>query len=138
MINSTVTTNERQIAKHFNKCFTSIAGKFNWKIVKTETTHFSFKGEAKNDLLFLTPVTAEEITDNLATIKSNKGNNLNGIPNSILKPNKKELSITLAHILILSFCKRIFQDLVKMSFPLTKKMINNNVIIIDLYHLNQT
>lgn len=29
MINSTVTTNERQIAEHFNKCFTSIAGKFN-------------------------------------------------------------------------------------------------------------
>ena len=138
MINSTVTTNERQIAEHFNKCFTSIAGKFNWKIVKTKTTHFSFKGEAKNDLLFLTPVTAEEIRDNLATIKSNKGNDLNGIPNNILKPNKKELSITSANFLILSFFKRIFQDLVKMSFPLTKKMINNNVINIDLYHLNQT
>ena len=31
MINSTITSNAKQIAKHFNKFFTGLAGEFNSK-----------------------------------------------------------------------------------------------------------
>lgn len=92
MINSTVMTNAEQIAKHFNESFTSIAGKINLKIFKAKTTRFSFQGQANHYSFSLTPVTAEGITDILATINENKGNGPNSILKSILKLCKKTLS----------------------------------------------
>ena len=92
MINITVTTNAKLKAKHSNEFFTSIARKINSKII---FFHFSFRGQANNDLLFITSVTAEEITDIVDTKKHNKANNPNSIPSSIVKQYKKELSIPL-------------------------------------------
>lgn len=43
MINSTVKTNAKQIAQHFNDLFTTIPEKNNSKIVKAKFTHFPFQ-----------------------------------------------------------------------------------------------
>ena len=86
------------IANHFNSFFTSIAGEL-LKIPKAKKSFDSFLTKSNAKTFFLSPVTPEEVLNELKTFNLNKVSGPNSIPVKILKDMKSEISVPLSTLI---------------------------------------
>ena len=99
LIAKALTTNEKDIANHFNTFFTSIAQKL---VKKIPPTHNNFKSSLKNQnerSFFIRPVDIKETENIISSLQENKASGPNSLPIKMLKTPKKQLSapLTLYH-----------------------------------------
>ena len=87
-IGKKIETDTKEITNHFNGYFTSIAGELNRKIVKSENMQLSYLGFMKENNMFLTPTTPNDIEVLIDNMKANEGVGSNSIPTKILKDYK--------------------------------------------------
>ena len=91
LIDKALTTNEKDIANHFNTFFTSIAQKL---VKKIPPTHNSFKSSMKNQngrSFFIGPVIIKETEDIISSLQENKASGSNSLPIKMLKTSKRQL-----------------------------------------------
>ena len=122
-INNVITTDDKAIANHFNKFFTSIADKLIKKISQTNRAYHDYLKNPNEKSLFMHPVNPEEIEKVIKSLKVNKAVGPNSISPVILRNFKKELSVPLCFIVNLSFLEGIFPDPLKRAkvIPIYKK-----------------
>ena len=85
LINKALTTNEKDIANHFNTFFTSIAQKLVKKIPPTPN---NFKSSLKNQnerSFFIGPVDIQETENIISSLQENKASGPNSLPIKMLK-----------------------------------------------------
>ena len=87
-----------------------MAGKLNRNIEKAKNTHLSYLGSMKENDMFLTPTTSDDIVVLIDNVNVNERVGLNRIPTSILKDLKLKflkplgtMSILLLHRFISQF-----------------------------------
>ena len=113
LINGRAVSQSKCIAEHFNARFISIRKELQKHIPSTKG-NFSYNLKHQNaESFFMAPTTSEEISDLMQTLSSNKSTGLNGIPTSILKKIKNEISIPLSAIINNSFENGIFPNLLQ-------------------------
>ena len=95
--------------------FTSIAGELNRKIVKSKNTHLSYLGSMKENNMFLTPTTADDIEGLIRNMKVNKGVGPNSIPTKILKDCKSKFFKPLSDMINISFTTGIFPSALQVA-----------------------
>ena len=118
LIDKALTTNEKDIANHFNTFFTSMAQKL---VKKIPPTHNNFKSSLKNQnerSFFIGPVDIQETENIISSLQENKASGPNSLPIKMLKMFKKQLSVPLTYLINLAFETGIFPDILK-----TKKVI---------------
>ena len=71
-INNVITTDDKAIANHFNKFFTSIADKLIKKISQTNRAYHDYLKNPNEKSLFMHPVNPEEIEKVIKSLKVNK------------------------------------------------------------------
>ena len=133
-IKDSIVTDNKVIANEFNNLFNSIATKIDSKIIHTKTTFQDTLKNPNEKSFFIHPTTKEEIEDNIKLLNDHKTTGPNSIPTQILKQFKKTLSEPLNNLINLSFTTGVFPNIAKIAkiVPLYKKVINWNVITIDL------
>ena len=109
-IGKKIETDAKKIANHFNGYFTSIAGELNRKIMKSKNMHLSYLGPMKENNMFLTSTTPNDIEVLIGNMKVNKGVCPNSITTKILKDYKSEFSKPLIDMINTSFTTGIFQQ----------------------------
>ena len=118
LIDKALTTNEKDIANHFNTFFTYIAQKL---VKKIPPSHNNFKSSLKNQnerSFFIGPVDIQETENIISSLQENKASGPNSLPIKMLKTFKKQLSVPLTYLINLAFETGIFPDILK-----TKKVI---------------
>ena len=122
-IGKKIETDAEEIVNHFNGYFTSIAGELNRKIVKPKNTHLSYFGSMKENNMFLTPTTPDDIKVLIGNMKVNKGVGSNSIPTKILKDYESEFCKSLSVMINTSFTTDIFPGALKVVniFSIHKK-----------------
>ena len=78
-------TDDRVISKHFNKFFSSIAGKLVSKIPNTNETFDSYLNKQSEKSLFLSPISADDFEALISTLKVHEAVGPGSIPSIILK-----------------------------------------------------
>ena len=96
-------TDEKLISNHFNKFFSSIAGKLVRKIPSTTKTFDLYLNKQSEKSFFLSPILPDDIETLISTLKVHKAVGPSSIPTIILKQFKKLLSKPLANLINLSF-----------------------------------
>ena len=101
LIDKALTTDENDIANHFNTFFSSIAQKLVKKI----------------------PPTHNNFTSLISSLQENKASGPNSIPIKMLKTSKKQLSVPLTFLINLAFETGVFPDTLKTAkvIPIFKK-----------------
>ena len=102
------------MANHFNGCFTNTAGKLNRKIAKAKNVYLSYLGSMKENNMFLTPTTQDDIEVIIGNMNVNKGVGRNSILTKILKDYKLEFSKPLSDMINTSFTAGIFLKALKL------------------------
>ena len=93
------------------------------KIVKPKIKHSSYLGSMKENNMFLTPTTSNDIEISIDNMKVNKGIGPNSIQTKILKDHKSEFSKSLSDMINTSFTRGIFASALKVAnvVPIHKK-----------------
>ena len=106
-------TDDKVISNHFNKSFSSIAGKLVRKIPNTTKTFDSYFNKQSEKYLFLSPILPDDAETLISTLKVDKAVGPGSIPTIILKQFKKLLSKPLANLIDLSFSTGLFPKILK-------------------------
>ena len=77
--------------------------------------YLSYLGSTKENNMFLTPTTPDDIEALIGNMKINKGVGPNSIPTKILKDYKSEFSKPLSDMINTSFTKGIFPSALKVA-----------------------
>ena len=83
-------TDDKLISNHFNKLFSSLAGKLDKKIPNTTKTFDSYLNKSSEKFFFLSPISPEDATVLVSTLKV-KVVGTASIPTHILNQFKKLL-----------------------------------------------
>ena len=106
-------TDDKVISNHFDKSFSSIAGKLVRKIPNTTKTFDSYFNKQSEKYLFLSPILPDDAETLISTLKVDKAVGPGSIPTIILKQFKKLLSKPLANLIDLSFSTGLFPKILK-------------------------
>ena len=87
--------------------FTTIIKKTESKIVQTDKKYSDFLDNPLEKTLFLTSTEPNEVQSLIKTLNLKKATGRNSIPTNLLKVFDKTISVPLAHLINLSFEKRI-------------------------------
>ena len=122
-VNSVITTDDKAIANHLKKFFTSITNKLIKKIPYANRAYHDYLKNPNEKSLFMPPANPEETEKVIKFLKVNKAIGPNSISPVILRNFKKELSLPLCLIVNLSFSEGIFPDPLKCAkgIPICKK-----------------
>ena len=107
-IDSETITNDKVISNHFNKLFSSIAGKLVRKKPNTIKTFDSYLNKQSEKSSFLSPISPDDFEALISTLTVRKVAGPGSIPKIILKQFKKLLSKPLANLTNLSFSAGLF------------------------------
>ena len=114
-IDNETITDDKVISNHFNKFFSSIAGKLVRKIPNTTKTFDSYFNKQSEKYLFLSPILPDDVETLISTLKVDKAVGPGSIPTIILKHFKKLLSKPLANLLDLSFSTGLLPKILKQA-----------------------
>ena len=114
-IDNETITNDKVIFNHFNKFFSSIAGKLVRKIPNITKTFDSYLNKQSEKSFFLSPMSPEDVEALISTLKVHKAVEPGSIPTIILKQFKKLLLKTLANLINLSFSTGLFPKILKQA-----------------------
>ena len=91
--------------------------------MKSENKHLSYLGSMKENNMFLTPTTSNDIEVLINNMKVNKGIGPNSIQTKILKDHKSEFSKSISDMINTSFTTGIFASALKVAnvVPIHKK-----------------
>ena len=130
-----VTSDPLEICNHFNKYFTTIAGKIDKKIVKT-SRNFNYHLLNNNEKTFsLYPTTPAEVEDYIKTLDIRKSVGPFSIPNRVLKEFNKLFSIPISRIFHLSIEYGVFPQKMNIAIVIpVHKTTLKIAIITDLFH----
>ena len=122
-IDNETITDDKVISNHFNKFFSSIAGKLVRKIPNTTKTFDLYLTKQSEKSFFLSPILPDDIEALISTLKVHKAVGPGSIPTIILKQFKKLLSKPLANLINLSFSTGLFPKILKQAkiIPIFKK-----------------
>ena len=99
----------------FNKFFSTIAQKIEYKLVSTTKHYENYLTEPAANTFILTPKNTKEIKDLIKTLNIRKSIGPNSIPTRLLKQFSKEMSMSIETLINLSFKTRIFPDALKFN-----------------------
>ena len=101
LIAKALTTNEKDIANHFNTFFTCIVQKL---VEKIPPKHNNFKNYLKNqnEMSFIWPADIKETENIISSPQENKASGPNSLPIKILKVSKKWFSVPLTYLINLA------------------------------------
>ena len=116
-------TNDKVIFNHFNKFFSSIAGKLVRKIPNTTKTFDSYLNKQSEKSFFLSPTSSDDVEALISTLKIHKTVGPGSISTIILKQFKKLISKPLANLINLYFSTVLFSKVFKQAkiIPVFKK-----------------
>jgi hypothetical protein len=115
-------TNKSEIASRFNDYFVNIGSSLAHKIPDSNKSALSFLSESFNNVMFLNPVSRNELIIIIKQLKINSASGWDDIPAKVLQVNHLNLLDPLLHIINLSLNQGIFPDLLKIAkvIPLYK------------------
>ena len=125
-IDNETITDDKVISNHFNKFFSSIAGKLVRKIPNTTKTFDSYLNKQSEKSFFLSPISPDDVEALISTLKVHKVVGPGSIPTIILKQFKKLLSKPLANLINLSFSTGLFPKNLKQAKQLYGFLEFNN------------
>ena len=133
-IDNETITDDKVISNHFNKFFSSIAGKLVRKIPNTTKTFDSYLNKQSEKYFFLSPIWPDNVEALISTLKVHKAVGTGSIPTIILKQFKKLLSKPLANLIKLSFSTGLFPKILNQAkiIPIFKKGDQRDCNIINL------
>jgi hypothetical protein len=122
LYNNRKITNKSDIANRFNDYFVNIGSSLARKIPDCNKSAMSFLSETYNKILFLNPVSRNELIITIKQLKVNSASGWDDIPAKVLQVNHLNLLDPLLHIVNLSLNQGIFPDLLKIAkvIPLYK------------------
>ena len=122
-IDNETISDDKVIASHFNKFFSSIAGKLVRKIPNTTKTFDLYLNKQSGKSFFLSPILPDDVEALISTLKVHKAVGPSSIPTIILKQFKKFLSKPLANLINLSFSTGVFPKILNQAkiIPIFKK-----------------
>ena len=111
------------MSNSLNSFFSTIASKIESKIIPTQKHFHDYLQNPNENSFFLTPTTPDEVSNVIKTMSSRKALGPNSIPNKILKPFNKAISIPLSSIMNISFNTGLVSNSVKVPnvIPVHKK-----------------
>ena len=127
-------TDDKVISNHFNKFFSSVAGKLVKKIPNTTKTFDSYLNKQSEKSFFLLPISPEDVEVLMSTLKVHKAVGPGRIPIIIVKQFKKLLSKPI--YLFQQGYFPTFLNKLKL-FQYFKKETKKTATIIDLSHSYQ-
>jgi hypothetical protein len=115
-------TNKSEIACRFNDYFVNIGSSLSRKIPDCNRSAMSFLTETCDKVLFLNPVSRNELIVTIKRLKINSASGWDDIPAKVLQVNHLHLLDPLLHIINLSLNQGIFPDMLKIAkvIPLHK------------------
>ena len=116
-------THDKVISNHFNKFFSSTAGKLVWKISNTTKIFDSYLNKQSEKSFFLSPTSSDDVEALISTLKIHKTVGPGSISTIILKQFKKLISKPLANLINLYFSTVLFSKVFKQAkiIPIFKK-----------------
>ena len=122
-IDNETITDDKVISNHFNKFFSSIAGKLVRKIPNTTKIFHSYLNKQPEKLSFLSPISPNDFEALISTLTVRKAVGPSSIPKIILKQFKMLRSKPLANLTNLSFSTGLFPKILKQAkiIPIFKK-----------------
>ena len=100
--------NQKEISNELNKYFTTISKHLQEKIRPSRLSPKDYLTNLNEKTFFLTPTTAEEVSNKIDSLKNGKSLGPNSIPTNILNIIKEEISEPLSHLINISFNKGKF------------------------------
>ena len=122
-IDNEIITDDKVISNHFNKFFSSIAGKLVKKIPNATKTFDSYLNKQSEKSFLLSPISPEDIETLISTLKVYKAVGPGSVPKIISKQFKKLFSKPLTNLINLSFSTGLFSKILEQAkiIPIFKK-----------------
>ena len=122
-VNNMTINSPKEIAEEFNKHFTSTAKNMEKKLIKLNCDFSKFLKNPNRDSFFISPLTKEEVTSSIKTLKNSKSTGTFSIPIKFLKLLQNTLNEPIALLANLSFSTGIFPTNLTTAnvIPLLKK-----------------
>ena len=111
------------IANKFNEYFTKVAERITKKIPRTQKSPLSYLSNSNSDSFFISPCTANEVSNVIQSLKKGKSSGPNSIPVKLLKVLNYSISSDLSALINESFTTGIFPENLKIAkvIPIFKK-----------------